>query len=780
MISVIVYGRNDSHGYNLPRRAALSLNCIAEVLGAPGDEIIFVDYNTPDQLPSFPEAIADTLTPKARALIRVIRVRHAFHRAHIAYKTHLPVVEPVARNIGLRRADPANAWVLSTNTDMVFAVEGGDLSALVARLKPGLYHAPRFELPEILWEAIDRTDPGAAIRQVSDWGRAFRLEEVVRAGPDAVFDGPGDFQLFPRAAGFEIGGFEEAMLLGWHVDANFGRRMRMKFGRIDEAPPTLRGFHCGHTRETTRYHAAGAVQNDERRFVDAVASPAAVAIEGWGAPRDSFEEIRLGSSPAAAALAAALSIPLDAAPLAEFRLVAETHGGVDYDTAHVLPHLFNLVAHESPATRLGYAGCRADMLTRFAAAWRALPGPRHLLTAQTAAAHDKADSVEEDAFIKTADTFIFEFGVEAGAGDEAAGQALGVMMRLFSLAVEADRARIASGAAPRRFILVNAVHNEIEAAARAVLITSLAPYTTRVRSGFVRDLSAGPAPNTAPPEGRPSERWRGKIAGLGEHSAPLSRAVSAEDFERPSWRAAASRYLPLASIAPEARSDAIWEAVSMLEGADAALSQKGARALLIAPQAELIAAAVANAARLDIADLSAGTERWRTRLALCGAHEPGVVRILTDLTAVDRAAYDAVIIPAETLRRIGRVGAAALLRAACEAAREGARIVFGAYARYARFTGRSTLSASMLKAPGLAAALSRSTPLAPVGPADFRLSDATLDLASDRVGSPSIGAALVRERRGAILARTVWTLEKRRRDNPPDWNRIGRYFAIGV
>ncbi|HUJ77040.1 MAG TPA: hypothetical protein VL359_19395, partial [bacterium] len=61
MLSVILYGRNDSHGYNLHKRAALSFNCIAEVLTHPGDEILFVDYNTPLDMPTFPEAIADTL-----------------------------------------------------------------------------------------------------------------------------------------------------------------------------------------------------------------------------------------------------------------------------------------------------------------------------------------------------------------------------------------------------------------------------------------------------------------------------------------------------------------------------------------------------------------------------------------------------------------------------------------------------------------------------------------------------------------------------------------------
>ena len=66
MISVVIYGRNDNYGYNLHKRAAISFNCIAEVLTDPTDEILFVDYNTPDDFPTFPEAIQDTLTERAR------------------------------------------------------------------------------------------------------------------------------------------------------------------------------------------------------------------------------------------------------------------------------------------------------------------------------------------------------------------------------------------------------------------------------------------------------------------------------------------------------------------------------------------------------------------------------------------------------------------------------------------------------------------------------------------------------------------------------------------
>src|SRR6185436_3902842 len=119
MISVVLYGRNDNYGYNLHKRAALSLNCMAEVLSDPDDEILFVDYNTPDDFPTFPEAIADTLTEKAKQYLKILRVRPNVH-ARFAKRTHLVALEPVARNIAVRRSNPANRWILSTNTDMIF------------------------------------------------------------------------------------------------------------------------------------------------------------------------------------------------------------------------------------------------------------------------------------------------------------------------------------------------------------------------------------------------------------------------------------------------------------------------------------------------------------------------------------------------------------------------------------------------------------------------------------------------------------------------------------
>ena len=72
MISAILYGRNDSYGYNLHKRAALSINCISQVLTNEDDELLFVDYNSPDDYPTFPEAIADTLTDHAKKRLRIL------------------------------------------------------------------------------------------------------------------------------------------------------------------------------------------------------------------------------------------------------------------------------------------------------------------------------------------------------------------------------------------------------------------------------------------------------------------------------------------------------------------------------------------------------------------------------------------------------------------------------------------------------------------------------------------------------------------------------------
>jgi hypothetical protein len=119
------------------------------MLSGEDDEIIFVDYNTPNDLPTFIEAIYDTLTPRARRVLRVLRVRPEVHHRLYGTRTHLAALEPICRNIGVRRSNPQNRWILSTNTDMIFVPRNReyDLTTAVSDLADGHYILPRFKLP---------------------------------------------------------------------------------------------------------------------------------------------------------------------------------------------------------------------------------------------------------------------------------------------------------------------------------------------------------------------------------------------------------------------------------------------------------------------------------------------------------------------------------------------------------------------------------------------------------------------------------------------------------
>jgi hypothetical protein len=294
VISVILYGRNDNYGYNLHKRAALSFNCIAELLDDESDEIIFVDYNTPDALSTFPEAIFDTLTTRARMRLRILRARPRIHE-RFSSKTPLPVLEPIARNIALRRSNPENRWLLSTNTDVIFVLRHrSTLNDVIRDLPAAFYHAPRIEIPEMLWESLDRKDPRKAIDTIGDWGCSLYLNEIVFSSPEILYDGPGDFQLVRRDELFANNGFNEQMLLGWHVDSNLARRLGLIYGKVGDLGEEIYAYHCDHTRQTTPMHSHTRTENDWGVFVTSVSRPdLPEQADNWGCPADEIEELTL-------------------------------------------------------------------------------------------------------------------------------------------------------------------------------------------------------------------------------------------------------------------------------------------------------------------------------------------------------------------------------------------------------------------------------------------------------------------------------------------------------
>jgi hypothetical protein len=493
VISVILYGRNDAHGYNLHRRAALSLNCIAEVLTDPDDEIVFVDYNTPDDLPTFVEALADTLTDRCLGLLRVFRVPAAIHAQRFAARTHLRAIEPVARNAGVRRANPSNRWLLSTNTDMIFLPQSDQtLSGICGELPDGFYGLPRFELPEWLWERLPRSDPRRAMAEVERLGRGLRLDEPTVSHEWIRFDAPGDFQLILREDFLAIDGLDEEMLLGYHVDSNLSRRMLFHRGSIESLGESLAGYHCNHNREHTVYHGTGQVANDLDRFVVKVDRPDLPAQrDTWGLPDVELEEVpvreRSGPGFAAALVAAIPNSPGPRTPSDAAQVPFE----LTYDSGHVLPFVADSLAVSPSDATIGYMGANPILERMLETAVAELGFRRPLEVAKL----DDLSSVEELA--RTADVFVVDLGVDASLVDASFSPAedhqpaplparLDPAFEALERLIELERARLALGQHPRRFVLVHSWTVFWDAYVLAHLDCSHTTAHSRVRRATVR------------------------------------------------------------------------------------------------------------------------------------------------------------------------------------------------------------------------------------------------------------------------------------------------------
>ena len=513
MLSVIVYGRNDNYGYNLHKRVALSINCMAEMLDAVDDEILFVDYNTPDDHPTCPEAIRDTLTARALRLLRIFRVRPAQHQ-RFRNRTHLMALEPIARNVALRRSNPDNRWILSTNTDMIFVPrDDRALGDSVSDLAPALYHLPRFEVPETLWEGLDRMDPCGSIAEIGRWGSDLHLNEIVLGSSTVLYDGPGDFQLAPRSDLFGIDGFDERMLLGWHVDSNLARRLGFLHGPPRSVVDRLFGYHCDHTRQVTPAHRHDRVQNDWVRFVDGLTEPTIPEqTSSWGLGSEPIEEIRLADDRGhyVGALRSAIGEAMQAPT--EIAYNTASYDKVGYDSRHVVPFLVDALSCYERSTVVGWIGVEPALLDRFALAWRELgftgdlllPDEASWLPAEAASGCRRTPMTE---IARAAGVLVIDFGPRpVGAAAPAPEPVQDRVVAWFEHLVAAERERLSGvGSLPRRFVVVNAVHGRFESIVQESIGAAAAPIATRMRQGFVlpkpsivRDILQAPSEHARP------------------------------------------------------------------------------------------------------------------------------------------------------------------------------------------------------------------------------------------------------------------------------------------
>jgi hypothetical protein len=506
MISIVLYGRNDSHGYNLHKRVALSLNCMAELLTDDDDEILFVDYNTPDDFPTFPEAIQDTLTRKAKEKLRILRLRPRIH-ARYQERTHLNALEPVARNVAVRRSNPSNRWILSTNTDMIFVPRtNSSLSEIVADLPGGFYGLPRFEIPESLWESFDRIDARGTIEKVRHWGMAAHLNEIVYGAREILYDGPGDFQLIERKDLFSIHGFDEEMLLGWHVDSNISKRLYLIYGRVSSLVDKLFGYLCDHTRQVTLVHRRDRIQNDSQRFYDQVTrSDLPNQADSWGCSNDPIEEIQIPVG-GVTRYETMLFRVLEPAKWSttEVSYSANSYDGYWYEASHVLPYITDLIAAQPRSMRIAWFGVRRDTFDLFRRAVAELGFKEPLLVPERfkerlgITGDLNVDVVSGSRILDRADFFFLEFGLirdETGKHrrydrhikpTETEMSALHAVREGFHFAVAHERERLLmSEFSPRRFVAINCINNAFEQLIQSSIGITFTPFSSRTRHGFV-------------------------------------------------------------------------------------------------------------------------------------------------------------------------------------------------------------------------------------------------------------------------------------------------------
>lgn len=507
MFSVIIYGRNDSHGYNLHKRAAISFNALAEVMTDPDDEILFVDYNTPDDHPTFPEAIHDTLTEKAKRVIRIFRVRPEQH-AHLRAKTHLVALECQSRNIALRRSNPRNRWILYTNTDMLLVPRNRteSVSEILAEVPDGFYQVPRFELPEMLWEAaFDRKSPARNLDLLREWSVKYHLNQVVHNFMPMKYDALGDFQAALRQDMFEIHGFDESMVLGWHCDSNLAARLALYRGRVDTLIDKLFGYHCDHTRVAAANNKGRQTRmNDQNRYIWDVASPyVPMQADSWGWPFVEIEEIRLDRDTSYQRFTAGLDAALEPAalPYTSTSLEWQLYSDLTYDLPHTLPFVTDQLVTFPRSTSVMVVATRQEFYERFAKAWKGMGfvGPI-LVPDECKVKRDMPGNVERGPFkdlLSRADTFIFEFGLATQRPDEPVRigrmaapldeKRLKTVEELFlrAIALEGETRPMARKLA-RRFIGVNVIYNRYWPLFTDHIGANINPFCSQVLAGVPR------------------------------------------------------------------------------------------------------------------------------------------------------------------------------------------------------------------------------------------------------------------------------------------------------
>jgi hypothetical protein len=364
----------------------------------------------------------------------------------------------------------------------------------LSQLRKRPFHLKRFEVPETLWHAIRRSDPATAFNDLTEFSGILGLDQFSIAHQDLLFDNPGDFQLAPADILQEIGGFNEAMHSGWHIDANLSARLKLRYGEIGDASSFLKGFHLSHTRTATPKHMSNAAEDDYRKYVSDVTEASLPEQElDWGGAGYDFEEFTLAQSPTAHFVHSLYVSRME--HRSESELLDERNRlWIDKSPEPFLAlNLMNLLHHASPTAKIGLCVASGNVQDAFQEIAGLSFGNADIYVPSEFDSGQRSEiggakvyAVSRADFLKLPDFFVLS-AAEAfkGAVAESSIATKRKFLSILEELVAAERERLQGGASART-ILAHGIAGRLEDYLRGEIDYSTTPNVVGVKIGRVR------------------------------------------------------------------------------------------------------------------------------------------------------------------------------------------------------------------------------------------------------------------------------------------------------
>jgi hypothetical protein len=304
LLSIVLAARNDNYGGDFLVRLRRSVDSIiygAETWGIPV-EIVIVEWNPPQNRPMLREALSFSSTFK-KLILRVITVPAEYHNR---FGVKIPLIEYVAKNVGIRRAK--GDFILVTNPDIFFPAVFFEALAKEVLETDAFYRIDRIDvsLPGADFDSLSHVEKEQIISnagiQAHVRSGSFSLSSetptpatVQESGgvsielplfkfADIYTNASGDFLLASRAAWFAIGGFKETNKYFTTIDSICCLQMVSLGLRQRVFSPPCRIWHFDHSRDILRLNVDPAYQ-DYAAYLEQLSNGISIIPinkEGWG------------------------------------------------------------------------------------------------------------------------------------------------------------------------------------------------------------------------------------------------------------------------------------------------------------------------------------------------------------------------------------------------------------------------------------------------------------------------------------------------------------------